>query len=653
MDDQPFALSPSLLDVAFPFHLVLDRELRITQAGTSIQRLHHEALVGNRLSAVFEVAAPKVATSFDAFVGRPRSLFLLRSLTKPGLLLRGQVLHDPLAECLFFVGSPWVTQTSAFVSLGLTLTDFAASDAVVDYVLLLQNQSSSLSQAKELAERLHETAQQLTHQAFHDSLTGLPNRAMLLDHLQRSRDPLAGDMRDVAVLMLDLDGFKAVNDSYGHCAGDEVLAIVGDRLRTVLRDGDIVARFGGDEFALLLEASSSGSGLDEDSAIEVAERVLTVLAEPIPLPSYPSITVPLSASIGIAHAKGGETAEELLRNADLAMYAAKAHGKSRYAQFAPAMHVRSVGRLELANQLRHAMERDEFRLVFQPVLRLDGDRFAGAEALLRWQHPTRGLLGPDAFLDMAEETGLIVSIGAWVLDTACRELRRWQDAFTGPEQLGVAVNLSGRQLGPDLVELVARAVERHGLDPGTLTLEMTEGLITGEGRVAHETLRALKALGVWLSIDDFGTGHSSLGRLREYEFDELKIDRSFVGDLDTGDPTLVATQIAMARGLGLGVVAEGVETAAQLEYLRNAGCGQVQGYFISYPLGAPEVRALLAGRAEWAAGRIESTDETSALVGHAVSGRRPEHLELERAGDSQQATLVHAPCGTEVVQGFR
>ena len=230
---------------------------------------------------------------------------------------------------------------------------------------------------------------------------------------------------------------------------------------------------------------------------------------------------------------------------------------------------------------------------------MQGDRFAGAEALLRWQHPTRGLLPPDAFLSMAEETGLIVSIGAWVLAEACRELRRWQDAHTGPLPLGVAVNLSGRQLEPDLVSLVARLLEQHRLDPGNLTLEITEGLITGEGRVAHETLRALKSLGVWLSIDDFGTGHSSLGRLRDYEFDELKIDRSFVGDLDSGDPTLVATQIAMAHGLGLGVVAEGVETEAQLDYLRKAGCEQVQGYFIARPLPALEIRALLAGPGEW------------------------------------------------------
>jgi EAL domain-containing protein (putative c-di-GMP-specific phosphodiesterase class I) len=310
--------------------------------------------------------------------------------------------------------------------------------------------------------------------------------------------------------------------------------------------------------------------------------------------------VPLSASIGIAYSGSGtDTAEDLLRNADLAMYAAKANGKSRYKQFEPQMHVKSRNRLDLATQLGRAIEDEELRLVYQPILRLDGDRFAGAEALLRWQHPTRGLLGPLEFIELAEETGLIVPIGAWVLDQACRELTVWQKAHCGTAELGVAVNLSGRQFGPDLVATVAQALATHGIDPGTLTLEITEGLITGDGPGAQETLGALKKLGVWLAIDDFGTGHSSLGRLRDYDFDELKIDRRFVSDLDSGDTTLVTTQIALAHGLEMGIVAEGVETEAQLQFLRAAGCGQVQGFLIARPLPAAEVRPLLAGRGEW------------------------------------------------------
>lgn len=595
------ALSPSLLDAAFPFHLVLDRELRVLQAGASARKLHPAGLVGLALDELFEVTTPKTPISFDAFAARPRSLFLLRSLTSPELVLRGQMLNDEVADCLYFVGSPWMTETTTFGRLGLTLDDFAVSDAVVDYVLLLQTQSSSLAEARKLTARLNDTAKQLTHQAFHDDLTGLPNRALLRDHLQRTlgESPTTAT-NSVAVLILDLDGFKAVNDSYGHSAGDEVLRIVGNRLRAIARDCDIIARFGGDEFALVIELSQSRPGIDKQVTAAIAERILATLSESVPLPTSPTVNVRLSASIGIAYSGSGALdVEELLRNADLAMYAAKALGKSRYQVYEPEMHVNSLNRLDLITQLGRAVDDGELRVLFQPILRLDGDRFAGAEALLRWQHPTRGLLGPQEFIELAEDTGLIVPIGAWVLDQACRELRLWQDAYTGRQPLGVAVNLSGRQLGPDLVGTVAAALTLHGISPDALTLEITEGLITGDGSGAQETLAELKRLGVWLAIDDFGTGHSSLNRLRDYDFDELKIDRRFVSDLDSGDTMLVAAQIALAHGLGLGVVAEGVETAAQLAYLRGARCEQVQGYLISRPVEAVAVRALFAGLGEW------------------------------------------------------
>ena len=322
-----WTLPAELVDTAFPFHLVLDEELRVTEAGSSVQQLHGEGLIGHVLADLFDVTTPKVPTGFDAFARHSRSLFLLRSRFREGLVLRGQMLFDAGAHRLVFVGSPWVTETSTFVSLGLTLDDFAVSDAVVDYVLLLQHQSTSLMQARELAEQLRDTAQQLTHQAFHDTLTGLPNRSQLLAQLQCALDTSVerGAETQLAVLMMDLDGFKAVNDSFGHSAGDAVLEVVGKRLQSVGRAEDIVARFGGDEFAMVIGASRSQPGAPPPVVEAIAERVLASIAEPISLPpNWGGVIVPLSVSIGIAHATGNESADDLLRNADLAMYAAKA-----------------------------------------------------------------------------------------------------------------------------------------------------------------------------------------------------------------------------------------------------------------------------------------------------------------------------------------
>ena len=270
MAEQRRPLPPLLLDSAAPFHLVLGPDLRVLQAGPSIERIHPDGVVGSTLSDLFQVTTPKVSNDFEELAAQPRALFLLASVTRPGLVLRGQMLHDRDNGLLYFVGSPWVTQTASFTSLGLTLDDFAVSDAVVDYVLLLQSQSSSLTEARELAARLNETAEQLTHQAFHDALTGLPNRSLLLDHLRRTLDAPDGKDRQVAVLMLDLDGFKAVNDSYGHSAGDDVLRVVGDRLRAVARSQDLVARFGGDEFALVMDAGTTGSTFDDRTVAAVA-----------------------------------------------------------------------------------------------------------------------------------------------------------------------------------------------------------------------------------------------------------------------------------------------------------------------------------------------------------------------------------------------
>ncbi|HUF98993.1 MAG TPA: EAL domain-containing protein [Ilumatobacter sp.] len=585
-------LNPVLLQAAFPFHFAVDRDLIVVQHGPSLQRLLSETLIGGPMSDLFEIDTPKVPLTFDALARSPRSLFVLRSRTRSDLALRGQILHDDQLDVLFFVGSPWVTSTSAFGALGLTLSDFATSDAVVDYVLLLQNQATALAEAQALTD-------QLAHRACHDELTGLANRSFVLDQLQRELDPARGEQHTIAVLMLDLDGFKNVNDSYGHTVGDEVLRVVADRLREVPREGDTVARFGGDEFTILLHAPGSTLSELNESARCVAKRVLESIREPFALPSCDAVSVHLAASIGIAVGEAGDRAEDVIRNADLAMYAAKNNGKGRVEHYVAEMHTISVRRLDIASQLRDAIEHQEFRLLYQPVLRLEGNRFAGAEAVLRWQHPSRGLLAPDQFLDIAEESGLIVPIGAWVVQEACRELRHWVDAHNGLEPLGVAINLSARQLEADIVNTVREAIRANRLDPAAITIEITEGLISTDRPEAHDTIRALKDLGTWLAIDDFGTGHSSLGRLRDVEFDELKIDRRFVSDINTGDTTLVGAQVAMARGLGLNVVAEGVETAAELEYLREIGCQQVQGFLIARPLTSCDVRAVLAGPGVW------------------------------------------------------
>ena len=585
-------LNAALLQAAFPFHFVVDRDLTVIQHGPSLQRLLPDPLMGRSLPDLFEIETPKVPLTFARLARSPRSLFVLRSRTRPELALRGQLLHDDDTDVLFFVGSPWVTSTSAFAALGLTLSDFATSDAVVDYVLLLQNQATALADARALAD-------QLSHHAFHDELTGLANRSCVLDELRRELDPAGTEHHPIAVLMLDLDGFKAVNDSYGHNVGDDVLKVVADRLRTVPGPGATVARFGGDEFSILLRAPGRTGSEACEAAGRVAERVLRAIREPFTLPSCEAVSVQLAASIGIAVGEVGVRPDDIIRNADLAMYAAKNHGKGRVEHFSAEMHTTSVRRLDIASQLRDAVERQEFRLLYQPVLRLEGNRFAGAEALLRWQHPTRGLLAPDQFLDIAEESGLIVPIGTWVVEEACRELRRWIDAHTGLEPLGVAINLSARQLEADIVDTVREAIRVNRLDPAAITIEITEGLIATGRTEAHDTIRALKDLGTWLAIDDFGTGYSSLGRLRDFEFDELKIDRSFVSDINTGDTTLVGTQVAMARGLGLNVVAEGVETCAELDFLRHIGCQQVQGFLVARPLPPSEVRAVLAGPGVW------------------------------------------------------
>jgi diguanylate cyclase (GGDEF)-like protein len=392
------------------------------------------------------------------------------------------------------------------------------------------------------------------------------------------------------VLFVDLDDFKVVNDSLGHEAGDTLLVAVAKRLGACLRPEDTVARFGGDEFAVLLEDITVTS--DADLA---AERIVEGLRKPFVIEGR---EIFISPSIGIVSATSShDRPKDLLRKADIAMYVAKGKGKARYEVFDSTMNVRALERLELENDLRRAIERGELRVHYQPKVLVGTGKIVGTEALVRWEHPERGLLPPVAFIPIAEETDLIVPLGRWVLTEACRQTREWQELYPSDSPWVVCVNLSGRQLRhPELVKDVGRALQETGLEPENLDLEITESVLIEDQLSNLTTLRELKRLGVKLIIDDFGTDYSSLSYLKRLPADFLKIDRSFIGGLgeDPKDEGIVSAVIDLARVLGMEEIAEGVETTEQAAYLRELGCRFAQGYLFSKPLPAEEIGALLA-----------------------------------------------------------
>ena len=432
--------------------------------------------------------------------------------------------------------------------------------------------------------------QQLTRMAFRDSLTGLANRALLLDRLERALDSSYRHGQAVAVVFLDLDNFKVVNDSLGHEQGDTLLVEVANRLDGCLRAGDTAARLGGDEFTLLLEHAS------EADAVTLAGRVVEALRSPVQLADR-SVVVSGSLGVALSTPSSKERPETLLRRADLAMYQAKAEGKGRWAVFDPSLETRALERLELEGDLRHALAHDEFRLVYQPIVSLGDNRIVEVEALLRWWHPSRGVVSPLQFIPLAEETGVIESLGVWVLEQACRQARAWQDQYPSDPPLVMGVNLSARQLQqPDLLALVERILREVGIAPSTLKLEITESAIMQDPDAATRTLQALKDLGIRLAVDDFGTGYSSLSYLRRFPVDTLKIDRSFIDGIgrDNHDTALVRSIIGLANMLGLTVTAEGVETPTQQWCLQQLGCDRVQGYLFAKPLPAPEMADLLS-----------------------------------------------------------
>ncbi len=447
-------------------------------------------------------------------------------------------------------------------------TDLSAEPAIAGIVV----NTRDASERRSLESRL-------THQAYHDALTRLANRSLFLNRVAHAISRAPRGRNPSAVLFLDLDDFKKVNDSLGHAAGDELLVASASRLATCVRPGDTIARLGGDEFAILLEQI-----LGLDDAVQIAERITNSMRNGFRVQNR---EVFVGVSIGIAEISMDLTPDEVLRNADLAMYFAKGSDKGRYAIYAPEMHAQLVDRLELEADLRTAVDADHIEIEYQPIVHLTTGDLYGAEALVRWHHPLRGDVPPSRFVAIAEETGLIVNIGRMVLRNACTQARQWRRDRERARHLRLSVNLSGRHFQePSIIEDVHDALRISGLEPWALTLEITESVLMQRSDTTLEKLRALKSLGVMLAIDDFGTGYSSLGYLQRFPIDILKIDRTFVDavGLEDSDPVLVRAILALGRTLRIETIAEGIERSEQRDGLRTLGCQLGQGFFFARSL---------------------------------------------------------------------
>ncbi|MBC7897590.1 MAG: EAL domain-containing protein [Cytophagaceae bacterium] len=446
--------------------------------------------------------------------------------------------------------------------------------------------------ARDISERRSLEAR-LTHQAYHDSLTRLANRSLFLNRVAHAIARAPRGKRPSAVLFLDLDDFKKVNDSLGHAAGDELLVACAGRLATCVRPGDTIARLGGDEFAVLLEGIA-----DMQDAIQIAERISGALRTSFTIHGR---DVFVGVSLGLAEVTTDLTPDEALRNADLAMYFAKGQDKGRYAIYAPEMHTQLVERLELEADLRAAVDANQIEIEYQPIIHLNTGDVYGAEALVRWHHARRGSVAPSTFVAVAEETGLIIPVGQRVLGRACEQAQAWRTDRRRARDLQLSVNLSGRHfMEPTLLHDVRYALDHSGLEPRALTLEITESVLMQRSESMLEQLNAIKALGVRLAIDDFGTGYSSLGYLQRFPIDILKIDRSFVEAVAhaTSDPVLVRAIIALGATLGIETIAEGIERVEQRDGLRALGCQLGQGYYFARSLTPAAFDAMLQDESE-------------------------------------------------------
>ncbi len=460
--------------------------------------------------------------------------------------------------------------------------------------IVVSNTHEVLAVVRNITDRKQAEAQ-LLHDAFHDILTGLANRTLFMNRLGHVVE-LAKHREDYqfAVLFLDLDRFKMVNDSLGHMMGDQLLVAIARRLEACLRAGDTLARLGGDEFAILLE-----NLFEIEDALEVGDRIHASLAQSFNLNGHEIFT---GASIGITLSTNRyDNPEDLLRDADTAMYRAKAAGTGRSQVFDRSMHLRAVTLLQIESDLRRAIERQEFQIYYQPIVSLSNCKIAGFEALIRWQHPELGLIPPDEFIPIAEDTGLIIPIGHWVLKESCAQMRQWHDLFPAHPPLTISVNLSGRQfLQPNLVGQIQEVLQQTQLDPHCLKLEITESVMMESAGVASAMMKQLQELGIRLSIDDFGTGYSSLAYLHSLPIDTLKIDRSFISSLDSDieKMEIIQTIVKLAWNLGLDIVAEGVENKKQLAQLRALKCESGQGYLFARPMDKAAVEVLMTGERE-------------------------------------------------------
>ncbi|PTR28161.1 bifunctional diguanylate cyclase/phosphodiesterase [Pseudomonas sp. GV085] len=563
--------------------------------GAGISAMHYTGMAAMRMQPGIDYDPTLFGASLLIAVGASGAAlwiaFRLRQHTPYVRLIRGGAAvimgiaivgmhYTGMAAARFADGSFCGAAVNGLSGKGLDNLVLVTTLAVLSIALLTSILDARLeARTASLAESLTEANRELTQLALHDTLTGLPNRMLLADRIDQAMSRVREQGGCFALMFIDLDGFKPVNDAFGHHMGDLLLREVAVRLREDLRSQDTLARIGGDEFVLLVQLS------EQNDALSLAARQVGLIARAFRVAEH---DLHISASVGIALYPGnGQSAHELLMNADAAMYHAKGAGKNGYSFFDASMNSNARKQLQLLQDLRNAVEQKEFSLYYQPKFDAANGRPVGAEALLRWEHPTQGLLLPDKFIEMAEKTGLIIPIGEWVLNEACRQMREWY--VSGYTDWRIAVNLSAIQFcHSGLVQSVAKALATHQLPANSLTLEITETTAMSDADASMTVLQELSEMGVDLSIDDFGTGYSSLMYLKRLPANELKIDRGFVRDLehDSDDAAIVSAIVALGQALGLRIVAEGVETGVQQDFLTQLGCDSLQGYLLGHPLPA-------------------------------------------------------------------